>query len=40
MLKSGNMEQIFQDGLHEFLGSFMNANNALSADIAQTYNFP
>src|SRR6185503_6303048 len=28
MLKSGNMEQIFQDGLHEFLGSFMNANNA------------
>ena len=40
MLKSGNMEDIFQNGLHEFLASFMAANNSLSAEIANTYNFP
>ena len=40
MLKNGNMEEIFQNGLHEFLASFMAGNNALSAEIARTYNFP
>ena len=39
-LKSGQMEQIFQSGLHEFLQSFMTANNALSQSILKTYNFP
>lgn len=40
MLKRGNMDSIFQDGLHEFLQDFMTTNNRLSADIALTYNFP
>lgn len=39
-LKSGNMEQIFQSGLHEFLQGFMRKNNALSVSIAKIYNFP
>ncbi len=39
-LKRGNMKQIFQSGLHEFLQNFMHRNNALSASIAKTYNFP
>jgi uncharacterized alpha-E superfamily protein len=40
LLKDANMEQIFQNGLHEFLQGFMQKNNALSASIAKTYNFP
>ena len=40
MLKASNMEDIFQNGLHEFLAGFMADNNALSAEIARTYNFP
>ncbi len=39
-LRTGNMEAIFQHGLHEYLQQFINANNALSADIGATYNFP
>jgi uncharacterized alpha-E superfamily protein len=39
-LKSGNMEQIFQSGLHEFLQDFITANAALSQSIATNYNFP
>lgn len=39
-LKSGNMEHIFQGGLHEFLQWFMWKNNALSESISKTYNFP
>ncbi len=39
-LKKGNMKQIFQSGLHEFLQNFMRRNNDLSASIAKTYNFP
>ena len=35
-----NQPDIFQNGLHEFLAAFMAANNALSAEIARTYNFP
>jgi uncharacterized alpha-E superfamily protein len=34
------MDDIFQSGLHEFLQDFMQANNQLAGDIAQTYNFP
>jgi len=40
MLKTARMEDIFQSGLHEFLGDFMVGNNALSAEVARTYNFP
>ena len=39
-LSEGNMEEIFQGGLHEFLQDFMARNNALSQMIARTYNFP
>ncbi|MBK1869381.1 alpha-E domain-containing protein [Aestuariivirga sp. YIM B02566] len=39
-LKAGNMDDIFQSGLHEFLQDFVNANNRIAAQIAQTYNFP
>ena len=39
-LGEGNMEEIFQGGLHEFLQDFMSKNNALSKTIAHTYNFP
>lgn len=37
---SGGMDHIFQSGLHEFLQRFISDNNALSASIAKTYNFP
>ena len=40
MLKEGKMDAIFQYGLHEFLEGFVGGNKSLSADIAQTYNFP
>ena len=40
LLKAGKMDDIFQNGLHEFLQDFMKANNRLAAEIAQTYNFP
>ncbi len=39
-LKSGNMEAIFQSGLHEFLQEFMASNTNLSRVIAQNFNFP
>jgi uncharacterized alpha-E superfamily protein len=39
-LKAGNMDEIFQAGLHEFLQKFMATNTALSATIASTYHFP
>ena len=39
-LRAGKMETIFQNGLHEYVSDFLGANTALSASIAQTYNFP
>ena len=39
-LRSTSMEQIFQQGLHEFLQEFMTRNSLLAASIARTYNFP
>ena len=39
-LKHGNMEQIFQSGLHEFLQDFIVGNARLSQSIATSYNFP
>ena len=38
-LKNGDMDVIFQKGLHEFLSSFTASNNALGASIAESYNF-
>ncbi len=39
-LRSGRMESIYQDGLHEYLTRFIADNLALSASIGNTYNFP
>jgi uncharacterized alpha-E superfamily protein len=39
-LRSANMEQIFQSGLHEFLQDFIADNTKLSMSIARNYNFP
>jgi uncharacterized alpha-E superfamily protein len=39
-LRAGKMEDIFQSGLHEYIGAFVADNRALSASIAQTYHFP
>jgi uncharacterized alpha-E superfamily protein len=39
-LKTGDMETIFQSGLHEFLQNFIAENAALSQSIAKNYNFP
>jgi uncharacterized alpha-E superfamily protein len=39
-LKKGNMDDIFQAGLHEFLQDFISGNAKLSASIAKNYNFP
>jgi uncharacterized alpha-E superfamily protein len=39
-LRNSNMPDIFQSGLHEYLQDFIIGNNALSQDIARTYNFP
>ena len=38
-LKNGDMDVIFQNGLHEFLNGFISSNNALGASIAEAYNF-
>jgi uncharacterized alpha-E superfamily protein len=38
-LDKGDMDVIFQSGLHEFLTEFLDSNNALGAAIAQSYNF-
>jgi uncharacterized alpha-E superfamily protein len=40
MLRRESMEKIFQAGLHEWLQDFIRANNALSAAIGRSYNFP
>jgi uncharacterized alpha-E superfamily protein len=39
-LRSGDMDEIFQSGLHEFLQEFLAANTRLSVSIAKTFNFP
>jgi uncharacterized alpha-E superfamily protein len=39
-LANGDMEAIFQTGLHEFVSDFIVRNNALSSEIATAYNFP
>ncbi len=39
-LRGASMDEIFQQGLHEFLQDFLRANASLSGAIARTYNFP
>jgi uncharacterized alpha-E superfamily protein len=39
-LRNGKMDDIFQNGLHEYLQDFIDANNLLSREIGATYNFP
>jgi uncharacterized alpha-E superfamily protein len=39
-LAGTDMSTIFQSGLHEYLGRFLEQNNALSIRIAADYNFP
>lgn len=38
-LNKGDMEVIFQSGLHEFLTEFIASNNALGTSVAESYNF-
>jgi uncharacterized alpha-E superfamily protein len=36
-LQNSRMDEIFQSGLHEFIGGFVADNNRLGATIAQQY---
>ena len=36
-LQNSRMEEIFQSGLHEFIGGFINDNNALGGAVAEQY---
>ena len=36
-LQNSRMEEIFQQGLHEFIGEFIAANNRLGAAITEQY---
>jgi uncharacterized alpha-E superfamily protein len=38
-LREGDMNTIFQSGLHEFLGEFIARNNRLGSEISATYHF-
>ena len=39
LLAEGDMNAIFQSGLHEFLGEFIARNNLLGSEISTTYHF-
>ena len=39
LLAEGDMNAIFQSGLHEFLGEFIARNNRLGSEISATYHF-
>ena len=39
MLVGNNMDNIFQDGLHEFLTEFISRNNRLTEVLSESYNF-
>ena len=39
LLAEGDMDAIFQSGLHEFLGEFITRNNRLGSEISTTYHF-
>ena len=36
-LENSRMEEIFQQGLHEFIGEFIDSNNRLGAEITEQY---
>jgi uncharacterized alpha-E superfamily protein len=36
-LQSSRMDAIFQQGLHEFIGDFISANNRLGSAITEQY---
>jgi uncharacterized alpha-E superfamily protein len=38
-LKAGTIKQIFDTGLHEFLGAFLHDNNRLGEEVARDYRF-
>ena len=39
LLASGNIDNIFQSGLHEFIEDFIARNNRLGAEVAEAYHF-
>jgi uncharacterized alpha-E superfamily protein len=39
MLQNGNIDTIFQSGLHEFLTDFLGRNNRVGQEISQAYHF-
>ena len=39
LLAEGDMNAIFQSGLHEFLAEFIARNNRLGSEISATYHF-
>jgi uncharacterized alpha-E superfamily protein len=39
LLMEGDMNTIFQSGLHEFLAEFIARNNQLGSEISATYHF-
>ncbi len=39
-LQNGKMEEIFREGLHEYIQEFVASNTALSRQIGETYHFP
>ena len=39
LLEEGDMNTIFQSGLHEFLAEFIARNNRLGFEISSTYHF-
>ena len=38
-LADGNIDRIFQSGLHEFIGDFIVRNNRLGNQVAEAYHF-
>ena len=38
-LANGDINRIFQSGLHEFLEDFISRNNRLGSEIAESYHF-
>ena len=39
MLENGDIDTIFQSGLHEFLTDFLDRNNRLGQEISVAYHF-
>lgn len=39
ILTAGDLDKVFREGLHEYLDSFISANNRLTSSISESYNF-